>query len=91
MKSWVQVNLTLDPNPITFGPFVKAYKSLEFWRNGELFLESFEFQLVLYDSMYEKIKDLGITDLWFSICILKESLTMVEEKYSNLNTSLWAF
>nr|WRK57758.1 SLF2 protein [Citrus maxima] len=64
---------------LTFGPFVETYQPLGFWRKGEFILESSNNRLVLYDSRYREIRDLGITGLWFSINILKESLITVRE------------
>lgn len=64
---------------LTFGPFTETYEPLGFWRNGEFFLQSSDNRLVIYDSRYEEIKYLGITGLWFSVNILKESLITVRE------------
>lgn len=62
----------------TFGPFIETYQPLAFWRKGEFLLQSSEKRVVLYDSRYEEIRDLGITGLWFSVNILKESLITVK-------------
>ncbi|KAH9711021.1 F-box/kelch-repeat protein [Citrus sinensis] len=64
---------------LTFGPFIETYQPLGFWRNGEFFLQSSDDRLVLYDSRYEEIRDIGISGLWFSANILKESLIIVRE------------
>nr|WRK57760.1 SLF4 protein [Citrus maxima] len=64
---------------LTFGPFIETYQPLGFWRKGEFLLESSDKRVVLYDSRYQEIRDLGITGLWFSVHILKESLITVKE------------
>ncbi len=61
----------------TFGPFIETYQPFTFWRKGEFLLQSSDKRLVLYDSKYEEFRDLGITGLWFSVNILKESLISV--------------
>ncbi|KAL9464639.1 hypothetical protein AB3S75_002276 [Citrus x aurantiifolia] len=65
---------------LTFGPFVETYRARGFWRRGEFLLESSDKRLVLYDSIYQEMRDLGINGLWFSVKILKESLITVRKE-----------
>ncbi len=64
---------------LSFGSFIETYQPLGFWRTGEFLLESSDNRLVLYDSRYEEIRDIGIAGLWFSVNILKESLIKIQE------------
>ncbi|GAY57815.1 hypothetical protein CUMW_182340 [Citrus unshiu] len=64
----------------TFGPFLDTYQPLTFWRKGEFLLQSSDRRLFLFDSKYEEMRDLGVTGLWFSVNILKESLITVKEE-----------
>lgn len=63
-------------NHLTFIPFRKMDEPLGFWRKCEFLLESSDNRLILYDSTYityKEMRDLGISGLWFSVHILKES------------------
>ncbi|KAL9451096.1 hypothetical protein AB3S75_012780 [Citrus x aurantiifolia] len=68
---------------LSFGPFIECYHPDGFWRNGEFILESYrgdgDCRLVLYDSNDDEIREFGITGVWFSVRILKESLITVRE------------
>ncbi|KAL9451094.1 hypothetical protein AB3S75_012778 [Citrus x aurantiifolia] len=68
---------------LSFGPFIECYHPDGFWRNGEFILESYggdgDCRLVLYDSNHDQIREFGITGVWFSVRILKESLITVRE------------
>ncbi|KAJ4713979.1 F-box protein [Melia azedarach] len=63
---------------LTFGPFIETYQPIGYWRKGEFFLQSNNKRLILYNSEIKEMRDLGITGLWFSVHILKESLIPIK-------------
>ncbi|XP_059436765.1 F-box/kelch-repeat protein At3g06240-like [Corylus avellana] len=64
----------------TIGPFTDILKQLGFWKNGTMFLEKYDGQLVLYDPSTKQMTDLQIHYRWSQLITYMETLISVKRE-----------
>ncbi|XP_059670645.1 F-box/kelch-repeat protein At3g23880-like [Cornus florida] len=78
---WVMKEEGFWTKQLNIGPLPEIQRPLGIWKNGELFLEDSDSQLVMYDHNTQEIKSLGLRGYrsCFVIVLYKESLFSVKE------------